>query len=354
MLRRRKSSNHLRSSRGRRKLVIGLIFLIIIGVVVAVILVQRDYNDNLKPVSNDQRTQLVTIPSGSSVQAIASELKKAGLIRSTLSFEEYVSSQNLRSDLQAGTYALSPSQDVQDIVSIITKGKVATNLVTILPGRRLDQVKADLINSGFSPDSVDQALQPTQYQDLPIFAFVPAGSSLEGLLYPDSFQRNADTDPSVIIRESLTEMGQHITPDLQQAFVQEGLTVYKGITLASIIEQEVPDANDQSKAAQVFLSRLAANMNLESDATARYGAIVANQPSTINFNNYDSPYNTYLHSGLPPGPIASVNEQALQSAAHPASTNFLYFVTGKDNVTYFAQTQDQQNANIAQHGVAGQ
>ncbi len=337
--------------RFRSTLTLSLSILTIIAIVLAIIWVRHDYTVNLQPVSDSQSSQLVTIASGESLSQIAKQLKTSGLIRSTLAFEEYVNNENVRSDLQAGTYDLSPSQSVQQIVTILTNGKVATKLVTIVPGQRLDQVRAGLINSGFSPTSVDNALVASKYQDRAIMSFVPAGNSLEGLLYPDSFQRSADTDPSVIITESLNEMAAKLTPALQASFAKEGLSTYQGITLASIIEKEVSDPADQAQVAQVFLSRLSQSIPLQSNVTAYYGCILNNQPLSI---SYDTPYNTYLHAGLPPTPISTVDVQALNAAAHPASTSWLYFVTGKNGTTYFAQTLAQQNANISQYGQASQ
>ncbi len=319
-------------------LLAGLISLAIIGMVVS----RHVYNLGLKPVSASQKTQIFTVEKGSSVKQIASNLSDDHLIRSTWAFQLYVHSKELGNKLQAGTYALSPSQGTGSIVTTMTKGRVATRLVTILPGRRIDQVRADLINDGFSPRAVDQALDPSQYTDLPALAYKPANvTTLEGLLWPDSFQKDASTLPSFIIRESLAETGQHLTPDVQAAFAAEGLTTYQGLTLASMVDQEVSKPDDQMKAAQVFLSRLKANMMLGSDAAARYGAIAAGHVPAL---NYDSPYNTLLHAGLPPSPISSVSTNSLAAAAHPAGTNWLYFVTGDDGTTYFSNTLEDHQA----------
>lgn len=304
------------------------------------------YNLDLGPVSSDQKTRIFNVEQGSSVKQISNDLQHDHLIRSAWAFQLYVHSKELGNLLQAGTYALSPSQSTASIVSTLTRGKVATRLVVILPGRRIDQVRADLINDGFTPASVDQALNPSQYGDLPALAYKPANvTTLEGLLWPDSFQKNSSTAPSFIIRESLVEMGQHLTPDVQAAFASEGLTTYQGLTLASIVEQEVNKPTDQTQVAQVFLSRLKANTTLGSDVTANYGAIEAGQAPNL---HYDSPYNTLIHAGLPPSPISTVSLNALTAATHPTATNWLYFVTGDNGTTYFStnlqdhQTQTQQ------------
>ena len=323
--------------------VLWLFIILIVLSLTGIVTARHIYNTDLAPVSKSQQTQIYTVKPGSSVKQIADGLEQAHLIRSSWAFQLYVHSKDNASDLQAGTYALAPSQSMPNIVDTITKGKVASNLVTILPGQRIDQVRASLINDGFSPNAVDNALNPSQYADVPVLAFKPANvNNLEGLLWPDSFERQPDTDPSVIIRESLIETGQNITADVQTAFAGEGLSPYQGITLSSIILQEVGKASDQSQVAQVFLSRMKQGMMLGSDVTANYGAINAGLAPNL---NYDSPYNTLLHTGLPPTPISNINKSSLYAATHPAATNWLYFVAGDDGTTHFSNTLAQQQAD---------
>jgi UPF0755 protein len=336
---------------GTRRRIPGRIWSLLIIVIVAVLLgtlaSRHIYNTDLQPASSSQTSQIFTVKSGDSVKQIADGLQNTHLIRSAWAFQLYVHSKDVSNDLQAGTYALAPSQSTANIVSILTQGKVATRLVTILPGRRIDQVRADLINDGFNPTAVDQALNPALYSDLPVLAFMPTGvNTLEGLLWPDSYQKQPNTDPSVIIRESLVEMGQHLNSDVQGAFASEGLTTYQGLILTSIVGQEVSKPADQTQVAQVFLSRLKAGMMLGSDVTADYGAIAAGQAPSL---SYDSAYNTLLHTGLPPTPISTISQNSLTAATHPASTSWLYFVTGDDGTTYFSTTLQQQQTDTAQY-----
>lgn len=328
------------------KRIVILIVLLVAFLLASLVAVRHLYYNSLGPVSNDQTTQIVTIKSGSSSKQIATQLEEKKLIRSAWAFELFVHSKQVGDKLQAGTYALSPSQGTSDIISTISKGAVTTNLVTILPGRRIDQVRADLINDGFTPESVDKALEPGQYADLPVLAFKPAEASLEGLLYPDSFQKTADTDPALIIRESLKEMSEHLTTDVQAAYAKQGLTVYQGIVLASMLEKEVSKPSDRAQAAQVFLKRQNSGMMLGSDVTAFYGAIIAGKKPSV---SYDSPYNTRLHPGLPPTPISSVSNNSLQAAGRPAGTDWLYFVAGDDGNTYFSNTLEEHEALTAKH-----
>lgn len=330
-------------------LAIAITVLILCGMALAV----HIYDKDLRPVSSDQSTQLFTISSGSSVTQIADSLQQAKLIRSAWAFELYMHVKGLSAEVQAGTYALSPSQSLSSLVSVLTSGRVSTKLVTILPGRRIDQIRYDLINSGFSPASVDNALNPANYGDVPVMAIKPANvNSLEGLLWPDSFQKSPDTDPSLIVRESLQEMSQHLTPAVQQGFAAEGLNTYQGVTLASIINQEVGKPSDQTQVAQVFLSRLKANTMLGSDVTALYGAQQSGHPGNLSI---DSPYNTLIHTGLPPTPISTISASALYAATHPAGTHWLYFVAGDNGNTYFSTdlaTHQQQAAQYC-HKLCG-
>lgn len=324
----------------------------IVGIVIGVIIlgaigVQRWYAVNLQPVSASTQKQYVTVVTGSTLNQIAKQLADAGLIRSDQAFVWYVSAHNARDKLQAGTYTFTPNENTQVIADAIINGKVATDLVTILPAQRLDQIRQAFIKSGFKTADVDAALDPAQYRGAyPALADNPPTASLEGFLYPDSFQKTAETNPKQIIEESLAEMQTHLTTDIRSGFAAHGLTVYQGVTLASIVEQEVPGQSDREQAAQVFLKRLAIGMALGSDVTAYYGAIHDGLPPSL---TYDSPYNTLIHTGFPPGPISNVSTSSLEAVAHPANSDWLYFVAGDDGKTYFAKTLDEHNANVAKY-----
>ena len=336
-----------RSSRTRRLRRVYAALAVLVGiVVVAAIVVRHVYYDNLRPVSDSNTVSLFTITSGESSTNIAGSLQSSSLIRSSNVFEWYVSSQDVRAELQAGTYVLRPSMSVPDIVNIFVKGEIAANYVTILPSQRLDQIRSAFIKAGFKSADVTAALDARNYTGSPALVDNPTSASLEGFLYPDSFQKNENTKPQVIIQESLAEMAKALTPNIRAAFAREGLSVYQGVTLASIVEQEVSKDSDRAQAAQVFLARLHNGTSLGSDVTAFYGAIQAGQPPST---TYDSPYNTLLHKGLPPSPISNVSASSLNAVAHPANTDWLYFVTGDNGNTYFSKTLAQHQAYTQQY-----
>ena len=328
------------------RLIGAVLLLVVAALIFAVVMVRYSYYQNLKPVSSSQQSKLVTIERGATAADIGELLKEKGLIRQTWAFEWYVRNHNMRDKLQAGSYYIEPSQSVSEIVDILTKGKEATDLFTILPGKRLDQIKAAMVNAGFDPTEVEDAFDPSLYKDHPALVDKPATASLEGYLYPESFQKHPDTKPATIITASLDEMQRHLTPEVRAAFTKQGLTVHHGVILASIVEQEVGNDSDRPIVAQVFLKRLHDGMQLGSDVTAFYGAIVAGKAPSV---SYDSPYNTRLHSGFPPGPISNVSKSSLQAVANPSTTDYVYFVAGDDGKTYFSHTLAEHEALTEEH-----
>lgn len=302
----------------------------------------RVYEHNLSPVSSSDEAKEFTIADGTSAQEIAQALEDTGLIRASWAFEIYVRKEGAREFLKAGTYTLRPNLSVPEVVSILTQGKISTSLVTILPGQRLDQIRESLITQyGFEVSAVETALNPNTYPNHPALADKPPEASLEGFLYPESFHRSPTTTPQDVIRASLDQMHKQLTPDLKNRIIQQGLNVYQGVTLASIIEKEVSSAEDQRQVAQVFLTRLRNGMALESNATAPYGSILAGQGYS---ESYTSPYNTYQNPGLPPSPVSNVTASSLAAVANPASTDFLYFFSGDDGKTHFSHTLEQHEA----------
>lgn len=332
--------------RSRRQTASMLRLLIAMGVVVlatgvsVVLWTRHYYRANLQPVSLNQGTKSLTIPTGYTLKQTSSLLKSQGLIRNALVFEQYVRSVDAGDKIKAGTYELSPSYGVTEIVSIITEGKVKTNLVTILPGQSLKGVEQALLNTGYSQAEVDKALDPNQYANHPALVDKPKSASLEGYLYPESFQKTSDTSANTIIRSSLDEMQKRLTPERREAFARQSIGVYDANILASIIEKEVPKPNDRKQVAQVFLRRLREGIRIESDATTNYK----------NLAGQTSPkYNTYETDGLPPSPISNTTDSSLDAVAYPASTDWLFFVSGDDGVTYFSRTKAEHEVNIRNH-----
>lgn len=304
------------------------------------------YDRNLGPVSSSAAIIYFTVQSGDSLHDISTGLKNDHLIRSTRAFETYVRGRQLYAKMQAGTYALTPSMSTAQIVNKIVNGDVSTNLMTILPGKTIADIKQAFKKAGYGDSEIAVAFNPATYPDEPVLANLPSGADLEGFLYPDSFQKAATTPAQTIIRESLEEMQKHLTTDIISGFSAQGLNVYQGVTLASIIYQESGDPTSDPTIAQVFLTRLKQGMALQSNVTADYASDLAGVARSVAIA---SPYNTYLHSGLPPGPIGNMTEDALKAAAHPSTTDYLYFIAGDDGTIHFSRTEAEHEQAISKY-----
>lgn len=333
------------------KFLIGAAILVAVISVITLVGVRRYYNENLKPVSATEQLIEVEIPVGATLSDVSQILSDKKLIKNRRVFEQYVRNNGASEDIKAGTYELSPSYSVPEIVSILTNGKIVNKLLTILPGARIDQVKKTFQNAGYSEEEIAEAFNPANYTNHPALVDKPVEASLEGYLYPESFQRTAETTATEIVTKSLNETQKRLTPQVREAFSRQGLSVHKAVILASIVEREVSSDEDRAQVAQVFLKRLNKGIRLQSDATAKYGAVLDGKPD-LGYSEtlrYSSAYNTYQNDGLPPGPISNVSGSALNAVANPASTDWLFFVSGDDGKTYFSRTIEEHEALTKQY-----
>ncbi|HMI09576.1 MAG TPA: endolytic transglycosylase MltG [Candidatus Saccharimonadales bacterium] len=304
------------------------------------------YKASLTPVnSNDKSRTRVEIVSGSSPAQIARLLEEKKLIRSQFAFDIYTRITGKRATLQAGTYNLSPSESTEDIVGHIVSGRTDEFNLTFLPGATLAENRTKLIAAGYSEAEVDAALNKNYTH--PLFQDKPESADLEGYIYGETYNFSSSATVEDILTKTFDEYYSTITENnLIDGFKAHGLDLYQGITLASIIQREVSNKNDQKQVAQVFYSRLNSGMALGSDVTYQYAAKkLGVDPSP----SLDSPYNTRKYPGLPPGPIATPGLSALEAVAGPASGDYLYFLSGDDDVTYFARTNEEHEANIRDH-----
>jgi UPF0755 protein len=325
--------------------------LVIIGtigalLVIAAIALTVWYQKELAAVTPDKDVKVkVVIAPGSSTIDIASTLKQNDLVRSQAAFALYVRITGKAGHLQSGTYRLSKSEDVPAIVRHLTSGNTDTFSMTFLPGATLAENRQVLLKAGYPQVQVDAALDKPY--DGPLFAGKPAGTDLEGYIYGETYEFSADVTPEQILTRTFEQFEQVIQKeDLIQRYKNHGFNLYQGITLASIIQREVVTPADSAQVAQVFELRLKKNMALGSDVTYQYIADKTGQPRSVDL---DSPYNTRKYPGLPPGPIATPGLAALRAVGNPAPGDYLFFISGDDDKTYFARTNEEHEKNIQQH-----
>jgi UPF0755 protein len=304
------------------------------------------YNIGLSPRGGSLgQLVVVKVPSGSTPTDIARILQENAVIRDALVFDIYTRLSGTKDNLQAGTYRLSPAESVQQIVGHLVNGTVDEFSITFLPGATLAENRKVFLNAGYSESEVDAALAVTYTS--PLFAGKPTSADLEGYIYGETYNFNSGATVSEILKRTFTEFEKVIAKNnFVESFKKQGLTLYEGITLASIIQREVNGLTDQKQVAQVFYTRLASGMQLGSDVTYMYAAKKLGVEATPSL---DSPYNTRNRTGLTPGPIAVPGLSALQATASPASGNYVYFLSGDDDLTYFARTNAEHEANIVAH-----
>ena len=317
---------------GKRIFVIIGILLILIGVITGGVFFTWS-KGQLRPVDNSKDNIEFEVKSGTDAVTISNNLESKGLIRNSQIFRLYLKDKQLLDKLQAGYYLLSPSMTSEEIAEVIVSGKVATRTIRIPPGLTLLKIKKYLVKSGFSSKEVDSALK-AQYRG-EIFASKPELASLEGLIFPDTYNIPLKSGPEELIQLSLDNFESKISDEMKTGIKENNLTLYEAITLSSIVQKEISNPKDQKQVAQVFLKRLEISMNLGSDVTFLYVAEQTGKKPNI---NVDSPYNTRRYPGLPPGPISNFNISALEAVSFPSDGDYLYFVAGDNGKTYFSKT----------------
>jgi UPF0755 protein len=304
------------------------------------------YKISLRPVASATKAAVsFEIKPGEKPQTVAQHLKAAGLIKSQEAFLLYITLHGQRRELQAGTYTLSPASDLPVIADILSQGRVAVHRLVIPEGTTVARIGELALPYGINGDDFNAALSGHYSQSW--LADRPPGTSLEGYLFPDSYQIGKSTTAAELVTAMLNNFDRRVVAaGFKPRLAARGLSLHQGLTLASIIEQEVAAAADRPVVAQIFLARLAAGQPLESDVTVHFGA---DQLGASFDTHLDSLYNTYLHTGLPPGPICNPGLNALEAVASPAQTQFKYFLSGKDGVTHFARTFAEHQANVAKY-----
>lgn len=321
------------------------------------------YVGALKPVDvSDDNEVRVEVKEGMVPSSIGQLLEDKGLIHSRLAFSIYLRLNGGAEYFKSGVYVAKRSQDMPSILEHLKSGQVDERSIMFYPGAMLrdrsgkpesqrTDVFAVLLDAGFDESEVTRALG-ADYQS-PVFAGRPAGVGIEGYVYGETYFVAAQATPEQMIQRAIDEFAAVVKKsDFEAKFARQGLSLYEGITLASIVQREsigcagASVCEDQRRIASVFFNRLESNMPLGSDVTYHYAADLEGKARDFRL---DSPYNTRIHAGLPPGPIAAPGLSALNAVADPAKTDYVYFLSGDDDVTYFATTNAGHEANIRNH-----
>jgi UPF0755 protein len=304
------------------------------------------------PLKRNGTEQTFTVDTGESVNSIASRLEVVELIRNADAFRAYLIYSGLDTTIQSGEYKLSPAMSIIEIARKLQDATPEEVTFVILPGWRLEEIAASITTSGlsFSPEEFLNAARTAH----PDYDFLAGATTTEGFLFPDSYIVPRGVTADTFVNGLLRNFALHLTPDIKNALVKEGLTVYQAVTLASLVQREAVHNEEKPSIASVYLNRYKVNMKLDADPTVQYalGYSLINQswwtsPLSLIDLQVNSPYNTYLNAGLPPTPIANPSLDALRAIAFPAETNYLYFRAKCDGSGYheFSATFDEHLQN---------
>jgi UPF0755 protein len=318
----------------------------------------------------------ITIAEGENADVVADRLAEAGLIRSKFLFTTQM--QVTRQGFTPGTYQLRKGMSAQQIIDRVTRGETElvaqaeddedeptaqpqgqtlgggdTFEITIPEGWRIEQIAEEYENQGGEggADAFMEAVSEVDRSRYEFLASVPADASLEGFLFPDTYNFVQD-DPAANVTMMLDNFGEQVPPEWLSRADEMG-DLYTVVTLASIVEREAAVAEERPVIAGVYLNRLEQGWRLDADPTIQYAIGERDgewwsKLSPADLEQTDSPYNTYKVDGLPPGPIASPGKASIQAVLFPEETDYMYFVAIGDGSGEhaFAVTEEEQNANI--------
>ena len=307
-----------------------------------------------RPVSDDRSVVIFQVRQGQTAASIGEELQSRSLIRSALTFRLMVESRGVGDRLAAGDYEISPSFTTSEIVDRLTRGDTRRGSMFSVPeGWRAREIAQQLdsrqILSGQTFLQLAQATPPLMSQ-------APPGATLEGYLFPDSYEVGAQTTERDLVKTMVEQLERRFDVDLRNKGAQQGLTPHQVLTLASIIEREAANSAERPLISAVYHNRLGAGMRLQADPTVQYavagadpGAFVGGpwkQDLSRDDLLFPSPYNTYREVGLPPGPICNPGLDSIRAAVEPAPVDFMYFVAKGDGLHAFARTEPEHRANV--------
>ncbi|HHY37133.1 MAG TPA: endolytic transglycosylase MltG [Firmicutes bacterium] len=321
----------------------------VIGIIAALLLLIIGINNLLAPVTLDNTGApvRVVIPRGATGENIARILAEEGLIKNELLFRLLVRWNGAEAKLQAGEYELSPAMAPGEIIDRLVQGDTVDEYVrvTIPEGYTVLQV-ADLLaekglvdrerflnlvqEGAFAFDFLAEIPDTVQYR-------------LEGYLFPDTYYFAPEAGEETVINRMLQRFAEVVTPEFRERARELGMSLHELITLASIVEREARLPEERPIIAGVFHNRLQLGRKLESCATIQYILGEPKERLLTEDTRIPSPYNTYLHAGLPPGPIAAPGEASIRAAAYPEETEYLYFLADNDGSHIFSRTLEEHN-----------
>jgi UPF0755 protein len=317
-------------------------------------------SDDLLPPSEDATPVEFVVDQGESLASISDRLYGEGLIRNATTFTLLARVSGVDRDIQAGDHLLSASMTSAEVLEELQVAAGPSVTVTLLEGWRAEQVVDQLVDAGIADSSQLTELVQQGVTGGGTFPVIPEGASLEGYLFPDTYQMAPDTSAHVAIGTLLDAFAARFTPEMRERAKDAGLSVHEVVTLASIVEREAVIDSERARIAAVFHNRLTTPPYLlDADPTVQYALGYDDESGTwwkrwllAEDLEVDSSYNTYRSPGLPPGPICSPGLASLEAVLEPEQGDWMYFVANDiacDGSHVFSETWDEHVANVAQY-----
>ena len=297
---------------------------------------------------DSHQTVSYVVQKGESAKQIAADLQNLKVIKSSYFFSLYASLSLQRGLLQAGDYNLSPKMSIYDIAKKIAHGDSVRQNVVIYEGWDLKDIGNYMQQKGICSQSDFINLAKKDYSSE--YSFLkdkPKDASLEGYLFPDTYEISKDETCESFINTMLSNFEAKLTPDLRAEIAKQNKSIFQIVTMASLLEKEVRTLDDKKIVSGILWKRIDAGMPLQLDATVNY-VTDGNDPSvSIKDTKIDSPYNTYMYKGLPKGPISNPGLDSIMAAIYPTATKYWFYLS--DGKTYFSETLDQHNTYKAKY-----
>lgn len=319
-------------------------FLLLI-VALALILTLFQIKDLTEAASTVSQEINVTIPVGSSNQQIAKILADSGVIKNKYAFLLLSKYLGYDKSLKAGSYILDSAWSLTQVLEELSKGQVQTTTFTIPEGYHIEQIADRLSAKGLVNREKFLSMADSSKFDFPFLKDVDGeGYLLEGYLFPDTYQITKEMDESDIIKMMLKRFTEVYDEEMRDRAKIMGLTDHELITIASMIEKEAKFDEDRPLIASVIYNRLKIGMPLQIDATIQFALGKPKAKLYKKDLKVESPYNTYLNYGLPPGPIGAPGKASIQAALYPENTDYLFYLAKSDGTHVFSKTLQEHNA----------
>ena len=301
---------------------------------------------------SNAESRTFVISRGETAGSIAQRLQEAGFIRSALAFSYLLYDTGRETSLQSGTYTISAALTPRELARVFEKAPSEQAVLRIIEGWRLSETAA-AVNKVFPSISADDFTKAAVVgpRHNTVLAGLPPETSLEGFLFPDTYFFKPTATATQIVDALLDQFELRVGQTLRQAAVDRKTTIYDIVKLGSIVEREARDRKESATIAGVYANRLEIGMKLDADPTVQY-ALGDWKELGLPDLEVDSPYNTYRVAGLPPTPICSPGQAALEGAAKPESHPYFYFVAKNDGTGdhAFAKTLEEHEANRVKYG----